>query len=42
MGKKITIKIIDQKKEFNIRIRENMTMNNLKMIIEGIMQRKLD
>ena len=42
MGKKITIKIIDQTKEFNIQIRENMTMNNLKAIIEGVMQRKLD
>ena len=42
MGQKITIKIIDRKNEFNIQIRENMTMNNLKAIIEGVMQRKLD
>ena len=35
MGQKIKIKLIDQKKERTIQIRENMTINNLKAVIEG-------
>ena len=42
MGKKITLKIIDQKKEMVIQVREFMTINNLKAVIEGALQQKLD
>ena len=42
MGQKITIKVRDNKKEVNIQIREHMTINNLKAVIEGALQQKLD
>ena len=37
MGKKITLKIVNQGLEKVIRVRENITINNLKAIIEGIL-----
>ena len=42
MGKRLRIKIIDQEKEKIIQVREFMTINNLKAIIEGVLQEKLD
>ena len=40
MGKKISLKLDDQEKEKTIKIRENLTINNLKAIIIGVLKLK--
>ena len=42
MGKRLRIKIVDQGKEKVIQVREFMTINNLKAIIEGVLQEKVE
>ena len=42
MGKRLRIKIIDQGNEKVIQVREFMTINNLKAIIEGVLQEKVE
>ena len=42
MGKRLRIKIIDQGIEKVIQVREFMTINNLKAIIEGVLQEKVE
>ena len=42
MGKRLRIKIVDQGKERVIQVREFMTINNLKAIIEGVLQEKVE
>ena len=42
MGKKITLKIVNQGLEKAIRVRENITINNLKAVIEGVLLQKME
>ena len=42
MGKRLRIKIIDQGIEKVIQVRECMTINNLKAIIEGVLKEKVE
>ena len=42
MGKKITLKIVNQGKEKVIKVRENITINNLKAVIEGVLLQKME
>ena len=42
MGKRLRIKIIDQGIEKVIQVREFMTINNLKAIIEGVLKEKVE
>ena len=38
MGKKIALKIINRRMEQVITVREGLTINNLKVVIEGALQ----
>ena len=42
MGKRIGIKIIDQEVEKVIQVREFITINNHKAVIEGALHQKLE
>ena len=42
LGKKITLKIINQRAEKDIKVREGLTINNLKAIVEGVLQYKME
>ena len=42
MGKKITLKIINKRMEQVIKVREGLTINNLKAVIEGVLQQKME
>ena len=42
MGKRISLRIINQEKEKIIKVREGITINNLKAVIEGVLLQKMD
>ena len=42
MGRKLTLKITEKKKEKVIKVREFLTINNLKAVIEGALKHKTE
>ena len=42
MGKRITLRIIKHGMEKTIKVREGITINNLKAVIEGVMLQKME
>ena len=42
MGKRISLRIINQEKEKIIKVREGITINNLKAVIERVMLQKME